>query len=398
MNRSSQPYLGALSALASAPQELGQRIGLICNQSSWLRAAQSYLFQSLAQKGILRRLFLPEHGLFAELQDQVALDDVDHYQRLAPGVEIISLYGATEAALQPASDQLLDLDTLLIDLQDVGARYYTFATTVSYAFDVLALAQKKPRIIVVDRPNPAGRLVEGSPLPPSYASFVGRPGLPHRHGLSLGELARFYERQCGVDLDLRFLYADDSPWEIPPSPNMPTALTPLVYSGQCLLEGTNLSEGRGTTRPFEIFGAPFMDFVFQLSPPLQAGAALRPLCFQPTFHKWANELCYGYQIHLDGAPYHSLAHSLKLIRWIRENSARFDWRHGVYEYRSDRPAIELLAGDAIYTDYLLGKRNYAEVREFMEQQEEEWLATASSLRLDERPLRRAAQEPRLDYC
>lgn len=386
-----------LDDFVAAPPASVRALGLLCNQTAWSRRTGRYLFQSLAERGALRRVFLPEHGLFAELQDQIPLDDAGGYAQLAPGVEFASLYGERESSLYVAPEKLADLDALLIDLQDVGARYYTFATTVSYIFDAIARDNLKLKVYVADRPNPAGTSVEGSLLPAGFESFVGRHGLPHRHGLSLGELCKFYSSAYPGAIDLEFLAAEDSTWEIPPSPNMPGPLTPLVYSGQCLLEGTNLSEGRGTTRPFEIFGAPYLSWNFERAAELkQDGALLRPLQYIPTFHKFAGQVCSGFQIHLTGAPYHSLAHSLKLIRWIREHSRAFDWRHGVYEYRSDRPAIELLAGDPLLLDYLHGKENFGRVRAHLEEAERAWIDQAKAYRLHPTPLTRTTLAPHED--
>ncbi len=386
-----------LEDFVAQPPVSVRALGLLCNQTAWSRRRGRYLFQSLAEHGALRRVFLPEHGLFAELQDQIPLDDAGGYAGLAPGVEFASLYGERESSLYVAPEKLADLDALLIDLQDVGARYYTFATTISYIFDAIARDNLKLNVYIVDRPNPAGPFVEGSLLPADFESFVGRRGLPHRHGLSLGELCRFYASDYPGAIDLRFLAADDSTWEIPPSPNMPGPLTPLVYSGQCLLEGTNLSEGRGATRPFEIFGAPYLTWNFARVDELkQGGALLRPLQYIPTFHKFAGQVCSGFQIHLTGAPYHSLAHSLKLIRWIREHSRAFDWRHGVYEYRSDRPAIELLAGDPLLLDYLHGKENFGRVRAHLAEAERAWIEQAQTYRLHPTPLTRTPLAPHED--
>ncbi|MBI3394980.1 MAG: DUF1343 domain-containing protein, partial [Spirochaetia bacterium] len=228
-------------------------------------------------------------------------------------------------------------------------------------------------VYVVDRPNPAGRSVEGTRLPAAYESFVGMPGILHRHGLTLGELLTYVHSSASMRYPLivqKFAHdgsdghgsavyaqhkadgeAPSAPrptWIIAPSPNMPSPVTPLVYSGQCLLEGTNMSEGRGTTRPFEIFGAPYLDWSGVPSAP---GAVLRPLMFIPTFHKHKDEVCRGFQIHVTG-PYHSLLHTLRILRWARETFETFSWREGVYEFRSDRPAIELLCGDPILTDYV----------------------------------------------
>jgi uncharacterized protein YbbC (DUF1343 family) len=279
----------------------------LCNHASFDPGLGEYLFTALARGRDLRRLFVPEHGLFAELQDQIPLAGSELYSELGLEADIVSLYGETEGTLTVRPELLEDLDALVVDIHDVGSRYYTYATTLSYIFDVLADTKQSLTVYVIDRPNPAGRQVEGTILTPEFASFVGRPGLPHRPGLTIAELARFYRDQTGapVELIVHPMPATATPdSRIPPSPNMPTAWTPLVYSGQCLLEGTNLNEGRGTTRPFEIFGAPWMDFVWTERAPEAPGALLRPLQYVPTFHKHAGELCHGFQILLDGVPYH----------------------------------------------------------------------------------------------
>lgn len=373
------------------------RIGLYCNQTAW-EPETGYLFQALAERGNLRRIFLPEHGLFAELQDQVPLGTADAarvYGFLGAGdTEFVSLYGHDENSLTVREEYLADLDALIVDIQDVGARYYTFLTTLSYIFDVLARRKFALTVYILDRPNPAGRQVEGIALPEAYASFVGRPGVPHRHGLTIGELARFFYHDAGCAFPLEIIPCrkkdfernpGDPPacaWNIPPSPNMPGPRTPLLYSGQCLWEGTELSEGRGTTRPFEIFGAPYCDFVFREKGPAAPGAMLRPLAFLPAFHKHAGTTCFGFQILLDGRPYHSLAHSLRLLRFFRENSGDlFEWRKGPYEFRSDRPAIELLAGDPDLLDYLRGETSFERAAEAMAAGEEAWLRDARAFLL-----------------
>ncbi|MBD3288272.1 DUF1343 domain-containing protein [candidate division KSB1 bacterium] len=363
------------------------RIGLLCNQVSFDPETRKYLFQLLAERSNLKRIFLPEHGMFAELQDMIPLDSTHLYDYLKLDTEIISLYGESESTLTVQPEHLADLDALVIDIQDVGSRYYTFATTVSYIFDVLAKSDHRLEIYILDRLNPCGRQVEGTILTEEYSSFVGRPGLPHKHGLTIGELCRFYESQLGADLHLHIIplfsdfidrvrqFSPVTTWSIPPSPNMPGPVTPLVYTGQCLLEGTNVSEGRGTTRPFEIFGAPFMDWIFERSDyPKQPGAFLRPLRFIPTFQKHAGKICSGFQLHLTGEPYHSLAHSLKIIRYLKENSGEaFQWRREVYEFRDDRLAIELLAGSKILLDYLNGRYDFPIVQQAFDEDEEKWI-------------------------
>ncbi len=369
------------------------QIGLLCNQTSFDSAKQKYIFQLLAERGNLRRIFLPEHGLFAELQDQIPLNSTVLYNYLNLDAEIISLYGDSESSLTVRPEHINDLDALVIDIQDVGSRYYTYATSVSYIFDVLAQVEHRPEIYVLDRLNPCGRQVEGTILTEEYASFVGRPGLPHKHGLTIGELCRFYESQIRVNLHLNIIplfsqfnariqqLAPASTWNIPPSPNMPGPITPLVYTGQCLLEGTNVSEGRGATRPFEIFGAPYLNWIFERCDyPQQPGVLLRPLRFIPTFQKHAGKICSGFQLHLTGESYHSLCHSLKIIRYLKEHSgADFQWRSDTYEFRDDRPAIEILAGNPVLIDYLYGTCEYFHVLQAIEEDEEKWIQQSNSL-------------------
>lgn len=363
--------------------------GLLCNQTSWSFCENQYLFEILNQKKLLKRVFLPEHGLFAELQDQIALDNGNIYHSLVSEPEFVSLYGSNEDSLLADPAKLNDLQVLVVDIQDVGSRYYTFATTLGYLFKQISATNLDIEIIIIDRPNPAGRQVEGSVLPGEFESFVGFPGLPHRHGLSIGELAHyykdFYDTKCKMDivfnpedpffnLDISSEVQNQS-FQICPSPNMPNRTTAMVYSGQCLLEGTSLSEGRGTTRPFEIFGAPGIHNAGVLKNVPQAiGASLRPLRFIPVFHKHANIVCDGWQIHLTGEQhYHSLKHSLQLIRYIKENYSDFLWRSDEYEFRSDRPAIEILVADEILLDYLNGKTGFSIIEEYLLEAESNWI-------------------------
>lgn len=351
------------------------RAGLLCNHTSFDFSSGQYLFQILESRGVLRRLFLPEHGLFAELQDQIPLSDTNVYASLGLKSQIVSLYGNTESTLVVDKAHLADLDALVVDLQDIGVRYYTFATTMRYVFDVIARERLDLPVYVLDRPNPAGSPVEGIPLAESFESFVGPVGLPHRHGLSLGQLAHFFYQETRASFPLHVIrYSDkpETPFPVAPSPNMPGPWTHLVYSGQCLLEGTNLSEGRGTTRPFEIFGAPWMERLHKKRPPQAGGAVLRPLRFIPTFHKHQGEVCHGYQIHLTGDLYHSLRHSLLLIRWIREECPEFAWRDGAYEFRSDRPAIELLAGHDTLIRFLNGSESEQAMQSALSEGETRW--------------------------
>ncbi|MCE9598911.1 MAG: DUF1343 domain-containing protein [Spirochaetia bacterium] len=352
------------------------KLGLLCNHTSFDFVSGQYLFQILSRRGSLHRLFLPEHGLFAELQDQIALSDTAVYSGLGLNCQIVSLYGNSEETLAAQAGALRDLDAIVIDIQDIGVRYYTFATTMRYLFETMVEHSISIPVYVIGKPNPCGISVEGTALSPLFESFVGPVGLPHRHGLTVGQLARFFYDEASANFPLQvvgFLPDEKIPaFRIPPSPNMPGPHTHLVYTGQCLLEGTNLSEGRGTTRPFEIWGAPYLSKLEGKNPPRVTGAVIRPLRFIPTFHKHAGQLCSGFQIHLTGEAYHSLGHTLQLLRWIREECPEFEWNQGPYEFRSDRPAIELLAGDNTLIAYLNGNETWQTAQDALREGENSW--------------------------
>lgn len=384
------------------PREM--RIGLLANQVSFSFAKNRYSFEEITG---LERVFLPEHGLFAELQDQIPIDSVSPY-RFLRDVQWVSLYGERESSLLPDASLLKDLDVIIVDVQDVGARYYTFLTSVFYTMQVALTLENPPAFCIIDRPNPAGRAVEGTPLQSRYASFVGVPGVPHRHGLTAAELLLYYrdrhpDLKNGHRLKFAVIPYDHSipikdetgwltketdrrtamqpPWTIPPSPNMPSPITPLVYAGQCLLEGTNLSEGRGTTRPFEIFGAPYIDENWMMSLAQrdeirQDDLSLRPLRFIPTFHKFAGSVCNGWQLLPLGRRFHSLLFSLALLRLIKERFADFAWRTETYEYRDDLLAIEMLAGDDRLLEYLNGRGKRSELQQYLEAEELRWVEQA----------------------
>jgi uncharacterized protein YbbC (DUF1343 family) len=233
--------------------------------------------------------------------------------------------------------------------------------------------------------------VEGSPLQPGYGSFIGIEGVPHRYGLTLGEMAALFYDEAGADFPLHIIsYKAEivvAPWVIPPSPNFAGSLTAHFYSGQCLWEGTNVSEGRGTTRPFEIFGAPWMESLpgYNLRegyggwnerrhPLFQKGAFLRWNRFIPTFHKYQGECCFGFQlIPNPGEPYHALAHALTLIRFVAANCEGFAWRPGAYEAGNDKTAIELLAGDPLLLDYLNGGGEWSDIAAYLKKEEAGWI-------------------------
>jgi uncharacterized protein YbbC (DUF1343 family) len=304
----------------------------------------------------LKALFGPEHGIWGHAQDLISVREGDD-----PTLELRthSLYGDTVESLHPTEKQLTELDALVIDLQDVGSRYYTFQATMLFCFE--AASRFGLKTIVLDRPNPlGGELVEGPVLKPGFESFVGIHTLPIRHGMTIGELALMYrsERKIGGDLTViscknwqRSTTFDETglPWVIP-SPNMPTLDTTIVYPGQCLLEGTNLSEGRGTTRPFELCGAPWIDSgevcdsLRQMDLP---GVIFRPASFRPTFQKHAGQICGGLQIHVvDRHAFQPVRAGLAILAAMRTHSKdHFDWRRERYEFVSDRLAIDLLFGN-----------------------------------------------------
>ena len=304
--------------------------------------------------GALRALFSPQHGFFAEKQDNMieSADLVDPFL----GIPVFSLYGGTRV---PSREMFADIDVLLVDLQDAGTRVYTFIYTLSYCMETARSSGVK--VLVLDRPNPVGgEAVEGNLLRPECASFVGRFSIPMRHGLTIAELARLFNTrfQIGCELDVipmagwkrGMLFTETGlPW-VAPSPNLPTPASAMVYPGQVLWEGTNVSEGRGTTQPFELFGAPFFDvgrMAAEFADDLLPGAILRPTVFEPTYGKWQGRACYGFQVHVTEpqrfAPY---AMTLRLLQAVlRHHPDQFAWRPPPYEYEFEKLPIDLLIGD-----------------------------------------------------
>jgi uncharacterized protein YbbC (DUF1343 family) len=337
---------------AAVARVKGRKIGLVAHPAS----VDRHLVHASV---VLRRagadivaFFGPEHGYGGEAQDMIGVEAA----RDARGAPIYSLYGATEEALSPRPEQLAGLDAIVVDLADVGARYYTFVWTAALVLRAAALAGVET--IVLDRPNPlGGAIVEGAPQRAGYRSFVGLYDVPVRHGLTIGELIA---RVRVLDkLDDRALvvvamqgwrramtFPDTGlPWVLP-SPNMPTYETARVYPGGCLLEATNVSEGRGTTRPFEIVGAPFVDGQEIARRTSLRGAVLRPTTFSPTFHKHAKTTCGGVQIHVtDERTFSPYAAYLQLVDAMKRQAGdRFAWRSDAYEFVRDRPAMDLLTG------------------------------------------------------
>jgi uncharacterized protein YbbC (DUF1343 family) len=334
----------------------GRRVALLGHPASVDRHFV-HLLEACREHGVdLVRLFGPEHGLLGDAQDMA---HVEGHRDRRTGLEVVSLYGPTRDSLFLKPAMLDGVDVLVCDLQDIGSRYYTFAYTIAFA--LRACAERGVKCVVLDRPNPIDGLhVEGNLVDARYRSFVGEYPIANRHGLTLGELCGFFAEADGIKdkLDLEVVWMDGwrrgmsfaetgLPWVLP-SPNMPTPDTALVYPGGCLFEGTNLSEGRGTTRPFELVGAPFIDeperFAALASESGLPGCALRPCFFRPTFQKHAGALCGGVQIHVvEQERFDSLRTGIAILHAARRFDG-FDWRRTTYEYVSDRLAIDLLFG------------------------------------------------------
>ena len=335
----------------------GFRVALVTHPAA-VAADLTHTQQLIAQAPGVRlvALFGPEHGFLGEAQDLIGVKESGER---GSGPRVHSLYGDSYASLKPSPDQLRDVDVIVVDMQDVGSRYYTFVSTMFFCLE--AAAEIKLPVFVLDRPNPIGGVtIEGPILQPRFASYVGLEPVCTRHGMTMGELAQWYRKRHQLDCELhviacegltRDMYFSDTglPWVLP-SPNMPTAETALVYPGQCLIEGTNLSEGRGTTRPFELCGAPWIDpgqLVSRLAEEQPPGVVFRPAWFRPTFQKFAGQTCGGVQMHVtDREAFRPVRTSLLLLAALRELSgARFDWRRETYEFVSDRLAIDLLFGN-----------------------------------------------------
>jgi uncharacterized protein YbbC (DUF1343 family) len=341
----------------------GARVGLIAHPASVTRRLVHAAVALTAAGARVVRLFAPEHGAGGVAQDMIAVDE----QRDAwTGLPVVSLYGDSETSLSPPESALTGLDLLVADLADVGARYYTFYATIVRALEVAARVGL--RVVLCDRPNPlGGARIEGNLVSPGYRSFVGELPVPNRHGLTVGELARFAVASLGLRVDLVVVPCDgwsrDAWWDetglpwVLPSPNMPTLETATVYPGTCLVEGTNLSEGRGTTRPFELVGAPWLDgprLAAQLARQDLPGVAFRPVRFRPVHQKHAGVECQGVQLHVgDRRVFCPVLTGVAVLAAARaQNPERFRWRTEPYEFVADRPAIDLLAGGPAWREAL----------------------------------------------
>lgn len=332
----------------------GRRVGLVCNHAS-VDATYRHVADRLAAEGggTLVALFGPQHGFRADVQDDMI--ETPHGHDAQRRVPVYSLYSETR---EPTAEMLRDVDLLVVDLQDVGVRIYTYVYTMANC--LRAARRHGIPVIVCDRPNPiGGETVEGPLLVPGFESFVGQFPIPLRHGLTIGELARLFNDHFGLGANLRVvrmegwarnMYYDATglAWVLP-SPNIPTLDSAIVYPGTVLFEGTNVSEGRGTTRPFELLGAPWIDaerFAGRMNAVGLPGAHFRPAIFEPTFHKHARQACGGCQIHvLDRRAFRPVLTAVTLLQIFRESDPeRFAFREPPYEYEHEKRPIDVLYG------------------------------------------------------
>lgn len=348
----------------------GRRVAMLAHPAS-VTADLTHSLDALVAAGInVTALFGPQHGVRGDLQDNM-MESPDFTDPVY-GMPVFSLYGEVR---RPTGQSMGTFDVLLVDLQDVGCRIYTFVTTLLYVLE--ACASHGKAVWVLDRPNPAGRPVEGTTLRPGWESFVGAGPMPMRHGLTLGEMGRWFVRRFGLDVDYRVIAMadwrpDDGPgfgWPpervwVNPSPNAANVNMARAYAGTVMLEGTTLSEGRGTTRPLELFGAPDLDArevlaqMRRLAPAWLEGCTLRPIAFQPTFHKHVGALCGGLFIHAEGGgydhaafrPWRLQALAFKAIRALRPDYPL--WRDFPYEYEFDKLAIDVINGGTALREWV----------------------------------------------
>ena len=345
--------LGSECLLASSRLD-GKRVGVVCNPAS-IDHEFGHIADRIASRPnvTLAAIFGPQHGFRSDVQENMI--ESGHAKDERRRVPVYSLYSETR---MPTPEMMSGLDVLVIDLQDVGTRIYTYIYTMAYC--LTAAKRDGVKVIVCDRPNPiGGTQVEGPVLEKGYESFVGLFPIPMRHGMTIGELARLFNDYFGIGADLdvitmqgwtRDMYHDvaEAPW-VMPSPNMPTLDTALVYPGTVLFEGTNVSEGRGTTRPFELIGAPWVTderFAHALNARRLPGVHFRPTVFEPTFHKHAKIGCGGCQIHVtDRSTFRPVLTGVLLTEAFREtNPGAFEWRDPPYEYEYTLLPFDILAG------------------------------------------------------
>lgn len=355
----------------------GQAIALVCNQASvasdYVHALDHFLLLHKSGELQIACALGPQHGIWGHTQDNMV--EWEGYRDPRTGLLFHSLYGEHR---EPTSAMLQGVGRLVFDVPDVGARYYTFIWTLANCMK--ACAEHGVPVTVLDRPNPiGGAQVEGPVLKEEYASFVGLHPLPTRHGMTVGEIARYFQGvfypKCELDVVNvqgweRAAYLDETSFVwAPPSPNMPTVDTAVVYPGQCLLEGTKMSEGRGTTRPFEVFGAPLIEaweFTDRLNALGLAGVRFRPYVYQPTFQKFEGEVCQGAFIHVtDRRTFRPVLTSIAVLQEAARND-RFEWLAPPYEYEAEKMPFDILAGNAWLRGAIEGQEPLGKIKERMD--------------------------------
>lgn len=352
-------------------------IGLLCNQASFDFNQKKYLFDLIIDHGKLYRLLLPEHGLFAEMQDQENVSDLKYRD-----IQCHSIYNKNRNTTSPERYMIEGCDLIIIDIFDVGVRYYTYSTHMFLLLKVMDAFYPEIPVFVMDRFNPIGLKVEGTIIQENYTSFLGTSGMIHRHGLSTSQLCHWYIAINNLNISIHNMKLDRTKGDhwIMPSPNLPTVTSLSVYPGQCFWEATTLSEGRGTTRPFEIFGHPALNYqaVVKISALFNAKYAdiafIRPLRFIPSYHKHTNACCQGWQIFIiDNHQFHSILTTLTLMKWVNEILGDdVFWRKGAYEFDSDANAAQLLLGDDELIMYVQGYRSEEEIKHKLNQHENHW--------------------------
>jgi uncharacterized protein YbbC (DUF1343 family) len=361
-----------------------QRVAILANQASVDKNLKHIVSLALDHDVKIVKLFAPEHGFCGVLQD---MEHVGEAFDIKLNIPIISLYGDNKESLKLKAEHLKDIDILLCDLQDIGSRYYTFHCTIAWA--MAACEKSNTKLLIIDRPNPINAHdIEGNLVSPAQFSFVGAYPLPNRHGFSMGELVLYVRDVLQVTLDLeikwmnnykRKLYFDDYNLSfVPPSPNMPTLNSALVYPGTCLIEGTNLSEGRGTCMPFQLIGAPYINDAEDFKQRIHDYAAnlegffLRPSSFKPQFQKHSNKNCNGIFIHItDRSKFKPLRLALSIIK-AAMTYKEFDWRREPYEFETNRLAIDLLLGHQELRSMLEKSKNLNDIFDFYNKTEEEF--------------------------
>ncbi|MEJ2101498.1 MAG: DUF1343 domain-containing protein [Desulfobacterales bacterium] len=378
--------------LASPPAWVDTaRLGLLSNAASVdrkLNHARKLIQRRFPDK--LAALYCPQHGFFAEKQDNM-IESADMIDPVL-NIPVFSLYGKTRT---PTEEMLNPIDVLLVDLQDVGTRVYTFIYTLSYCLEAARTFNKK--VVVLDRPNPInGLAVEGNSLDPDSCSFVGRYPQPMRQAMNIVELARlFNERfEIGCNLDViamkgwrrsMFFQQTGLPW-VPPSPNLPRPISAMVYPGQVLWEGTNVSEGRGTALPFELLGAPYIipeKILSAIGPDSIPGIILREVLFEPIANKWQAQACRGFQIHVtdpnEFRPYQTSLHLLQAV--ILHHRKAFKWKQPPYEYETQRLPIDLIIGDRKIRERLENLESIDQIIESWQPKLKEFMAISRGFHL-----------------